>query len=82
MSRATAEITKSINAHQVWMDEYKSLFYEENPTAARLDHGDLTERLELRKRSISLRGVPYCHFSDVRQAELSTFQVVPGKRVP
>ena len=35
---------------QVWLDEYKEIYYKLRPDARKRDHGDITERVQLRKR--------------------------------
>lgn len=37
-------------AVEVWMDEYKQLYYEAYPAAKYVQYGDISERLELKKR--------------------------------
>lgn len=34
----------------VWMDEFSKYFYEKNPDLKKADYGDISERIELRKR--------------------------------
>ncbi|XP_067649718.1 polypeptide N-acetylgalactosaminyltransferase 11-like [Haliotis asinina] len=40
----------SLRVALVWMDKYKDFFYELKPLARNMDAGDITERVELRKR--------------------------------
>lgn len=35
---------------EVWMDEYKELYYNKKPQARNMDYGDISERVALRKR--------------------------------
>ena len=35
---------------EVWMDEYKELYYNKKPQARNMEYGDISKRLELRKR--------------------------------
>ena len=35
---------------EVWMDEYKEVYYEKRPDLRGRDYGDISERVELRKR--------------------------------
>jgi len=35
---------------EVWMDEYKEKFYEAVPQAKLIDYGDISDRIEIRKR--------------------------------
>ncbi|EDO45829.1 predicted protein [Nematostella vectensis] len=44
-------LTKNFNRlAEVWMDEYKDLYYNKKPQAKNSDYGDISKRLELRKR--------------------------------
>lgn len=47
----TTKIVNHNNARlaEVWLDEWKEFYYSMNPAAKKVDKGDLTERLELRK---------------------------------
>ena len=35
---------------EVWMDEYKELYYNKKPQARNMEYGDISKRVELRKR--------------------------------
>lgn len=35
---------------EVWMDEYKELYYNKKPQARNMDYGDISERVALRKK--------------------------------
>jgi len=35
---------------EVWMDDYKEIYYINNPKARRVEYGDVSKRLELRKK--------------------------------
>ena len=35
---------------EVWMDEYKEVYYEKRPDLRGRDYGDISERVELRKK--------------------------------
>ncbi|XP_043921433.1 polypeptide N-acetylgalactosaminyltransferase 12 [Protopterus annectens] len=48
-SRSKA-LANSVRAAEVWMDEYKELYYHRNPHARLEPYGDVTERLELKKK--------------------------------
>ncbi|MEQ2164280.1 hypothetical protein GOODEAATRI_004978 [Goodea atripinnis] len=47
-SRSKA-LANSVRAAEVWMDEYKELYYHRNPHARREAFGDVTERRKLRE---------------------------------
>ncbi|KAJ1203189.1 hypothetical protein NDU88_006982, partial [Pleurodeles waltl] len=48
-SRSKA-LANSVRAAEVWMDEYKELYYNRNPHARKEPYGDVTERRQLRER--------------------------------
>ncbi|KAG8442584.1 hypothetical protein GDO86_011393 [Hymenochirus boettgeri] len=48
-SRSKA-LANSVRAAEVWMDEYKELYYHRNPHARKEPYGDVTERRELRNK--------------------------------
>ncbi|XP_073534605.1 polypeptide N-acetylgalactosaminyltransferase 12-like [Phyllobates terribilis] len=48
-SRSKA-LANSVRAAEVWMDEYKELYYHRNPHARMEPYGDVTERIELRNK--------------------------------
>lgn len=35
---------------EVWMDEYKELYYNKKPQARNMEYGDISKRVELRKK--------------------------------
>ncbi|GAB6027895.1 hypothetical protein CHUAL_002111 [Chamberlinius hualienensis] len=43
-------LRNSLRVAQVWMDDYKNYFLQTRYDAKRLDYGNITERVELRKR--------------------------------
>ncbi|XP_041665149.1 polypeptide N-acetylgalactosaminyltransferase 4 [Cheilinus undulatus] len=43
-------LQNTVRAAEVWMDVYKQHFYKRNPPARKENYGDISERLELRKR--------------------------------
>lgn len=44
-------LTKNFNRlAEVWMDEYKELYYNKKPQARNSNYGDISKRVELRKR--------------------------------
>lgn len=43
-------LRNSLRVANVWMDEFKEKFYKQRPEAARLEYGDISDRLELKKR--------------------------------
>lgn len=44
-------INKNLNrVAEVWLDEYKELYYEARPNHRDIPYGDISARLELRKR--------------------------------
>lgn len=45
-STVTRNIRRTV---EVWLDNYKPYFYEKNPFSLKVDFGDVSERLELRK---------------------------------
>ena len=42
-------LKNSVRLAEVWMDDYKELFYERQPHARELDPGNLSERIQLRR---------------------------------
>ncbi|XP_075442146.1 polypeptide N-acetylgalactosaminyltransferase 12 [Ascaphus truei] len=48
-SRSKA-LANSVRAAEVWMDEYKELYYHRNPHARLEPYGDVTERRQLREK--------------------------------
>ncbi|XP_053324253.1 polypeptide N-acetylgalactosaminyltransferase 12 [Spea bombifrons] len=48
-SRSKA-LANSVRAAEVWMDEYKELYYHRNPHARLEPYGDVTERRQLRQK--------------------------------
>ncbi|XP_037549148.1 polypeptide N-acetylgalactosaminyltransferase 12 [Nematolebias whitei] len=48
-SRSKA-LANSVRAAEVWMDEYKEIYYHRNPHARLEDFGDVTERKELKEK--------------------------------
>ncbi|XP_063778877.1 polypeptide N-acetylgalactosaminyltransferase 12 [Pseudophryne corroboree] len=48
-SRSKA-LANSVRAAEVWMDDYKELYYHRNPPARLEPYGDVTERRQLRER--------------------------------
>ncbi|XP_008330208.1 polypeptide N-acetylgalactosaminyltransferase 12 [Cynoglossus semilaevis] len=48
-SRSKA-LANSVRAAEVWMEDYKDLFYHRNPSARLEAYGDVTERIRLKER--------------------------------
>ncbi|KAM4705062.1 polypeptide N-acetylgalactosaminyltransferase 12 [Rhinophrynus dorsalis] len=48
-SRSKA-LANSVRAAEVWLDEYKELYYHRNPHARKEPYGDVTERRKLREK--------------------------------
>ena len=42
-------LKNSVRLAEVWMDDYKELFYERQPHARELDPGNLSARIQLRR---------------------------------
>ena len=42
-------LKNSVRLAEVWMDDYKELFYERQPHARELDPGNLSGRIQLRR---------------------------------
>ncbi|XP_037075144.1 polypeptide N-acetylgalactosaminyltransferase 5-like isoform X1 [Pollicipes pollicipes] len=43
-------VKNAVRVAEVWMDKWRDFYYEMNPGARNVEMGDVTERLELRKR--------------------------------
>lgn len=56
----------------VWLDEYRELIYAVNPDIKRLNGGDVTDRLELRRR---LNCSSFRHY--IQMFKLSNFPLNP-----
>lgn len=66
---------------EVWLDEYKQMFYDTNPNALHIDFGNVSERLALRKKlncksfQWYLDNVyPELKFSDLKSTTYSTIR--------
>ncbi|VDK40781.1 unnamed protein product [Gongylonema pulchrum] len=45
-----SNLYNSLRTVKVWFDDYEKYFYEKRPEAKEMDAGDLSERLELKKK--------------------------------
>lgn len=43
-------LRNSVRVAEVWLDEYKAKFYESNPQAKNVEYGDISSRIELRRK--------------------------------
>uniref|UniRef100_A0A8C5K626 Polypeptide N-acetylgalactosaminyltransferase n=1 Tax=Jaculus jaculus TaxID=51337 RepID=A0A8C5K626_JACJA len=73
-SRSKA-LANSVRAAEVWMDEFKELYYHRNPRARLEPFGDVTERRELRAK---LQCKDFRWFLDTVYPELSVPEDRPG----
>ncbi|XP_006887029.1 PREDICTED: polypeptide N-acetylgalactosaminyltransferase 12 [Elephantulus edwardii] len=68
-------LANSVRAAEVWMDEYKELYYHRNPHARLEPYGDVTDRRDLR---IKLRCKDFRWFLDTVYPELHVPEDRPG----
>lgn len=60
-------VRNSIRVAEVWMDDYKELFYARQPHARQVDPGDMSERIQLRQ---DLQCKPFQWYLDTVYPEL------------